>query len=296
MLKKNRTFIFLQSRLLISNFQIMKRILIPIDFSKYSEQALRVAAQIARKNDSEIILLHVLELPNQSIDVFGAGKSIPEIMLYKDLMISKLEELMDGEILKGLEVSEAISLQKVAEGILESSVHNNVDLIVMGTKGTSGLEELLVGSNTEKIVRLSNVPVLVIKNPAEIFELENIVFASDFSKETKVPFEKMVQFASIFQSKISLVTICTPYDFKTTKDAEKTMHDFISDYDVDNYSTHIYNDVTVEKGIVHFAKKIDADLIGLCTYGRTGLDHFFNGSISEELANHAKRPIITFKI
>ena len=59
---------------------------------------------------------------------------------------------------------------------------------------------------------------------------------------------------------------------------------------------NIYNDVIVEKGILNFGNSIDADVIAMSTHGRQGLSHFFNGSISEDLVNHSKRPVVTFKI
>ena len=73
----------------------MKRILVPVDFSEYSIEALKVASQIARKNHYEIILLHLLELPHQVSDAFGNSKSIPEIIFFKNKEIEKLEELME---------------------------------------------------------------------------------------------------------------------------------------------------------------------------------------------------------
>lgn len=274
----------------------MKRILVPTDFSKYSEEATKVAAQIAKKYNSEVILLHMLELPQQASDALGDGKSIPEIMLYKNRAISNLETLMDAKYLKDINVSEAIEFKKVHDGILDACEKNKVDLVVMGSHGTSGFDELLVGSNAEKVVRLSKIPVLVVKKEAKDFKARNFVFASDFSKETRKPFQKMMEFAKIFDSNLFLVMICTPNSFKTTHQAEKTMHDFIADYDLENYSTHIYNDTNIENGIINFANSVDADLIGICTHGRTGLAHFFNGSIGEELVNHAVKPVITFKI
>ena len=63
-----------------------------------------------------------------------------------------------------------------------------------------------------------------------------------------------------------------------------------------NYEINVFNDESVEKGILNFSHSIDADLIGISTHGRQGIAHFFNGSISEDLVNHAKRPVITFKI
>jgi nucleotide-binding universal stress UspA family protein len=275
----------------------MKRILVPTDFSKYAEEAIQVAAQIAKKNNSEIILLHMLELPHQSSDfISGSGKSIPEIIHYKNKAISKLEHLMDSDYLKGINVSEAFEFKKVTEGIIDASIKNKVDLIVMGSHGTSGFEELMVGSNAEKVVRLSEIPVLVIKNGTTRFQPNNFVFASDFSEETKKPFRKMLEFAKIFDSNLFLVMICTPNSFKTTAKAEKIMRYFVADFDIENYSCHIYNDTNVENGIVNFAESVNADLIGICTHGRTGLAHFFNGSIGEDIVNHVLKPVITFKI
>ena len=91
----------------------MKRILVPVDFSEYSLEALKVAAQIARKNNFEIILLHLLELPHQASDDFGNGNSIPEIIFFKNKAIGKLEELMDSKFLKGIDVFESIEFKKV---------------------------------------------------------------------------------------------------------------------------------------------------------------------------------------
>lgn len=274
----------------------MKRILVPTDFSKHAEYALRVAAQIARENNSEIILLHMLELPHQGTDALGSGSDIPEIMFFKNKAISNLEDLMDVDYLKGITVSEIIQFEKAFEGILGVSKKNNVDFIVMGSHGASGFQEMFIGSNTEKVVRFSEVPVLVIKNETQSFTAKNLVFASDFSQEIKKPFRQLLEFAKGFDANLKLVMVNTPNTFKPTAVAEKIMKDFMAEFDYPNHSLHIYNDVNVEKGILNFANSVNADLIGMCTHGRTGFAHFFNGSISEDLVNHTVRPVITFKI
>jgi nucleotide-binding universal stress UspA family protein len=274
----------------------MKKILIPTDFSKHAEYALKVAAQIARKNDGEIILLHMLELPNQGSDAIGSGSDIPELMFFKNAAIRRLEELMDHECLTGLKVSEVIQFELAFDGILDISKKNEVDLIVMGSHGAKGFKEMFVGSNAEKVVRNSDIPVLIIKKEEEIFNATDFVFASDFSEEIKKPFTKAIEFAKKFNSNIHLVTINTPNNFKTTKESEELMANFTNGMDVSSIQFHVYNDRDVEKGILNFAKSVNADLIGMSTHGRKGLAHFFNGSISEDLVNHAKRPVITFKI
>ncbi|MBK9223971.1 MAG: universal stress protein [Flavobacterium sp.] len=275
----------------------MKRILVPTDFSDHAEYALRVAAQIARENNSEIVLLHMLELPHQASDAVGSGHDIPEIMFFKNKVISNLEELMEVDYLEGITVSEIIQFEKAFEGILAVSKTNNIDFIVMGSHGSGGFQEMFIGSNTEKVVRFSDVPVLVIKNKTDNFKADNFVFASDFSQEIKKPFKQLLEIAGLFNSKLNLVMINTPSSFKPTHIAEKIMNDFIKEFNYPNYSLHIYNDVNVEKGILNFANSVKADLIGMCTHGRrTGFAHFFNGSVSEDLVNHAIRPVITFKI
>ncbi len=275
----------------------MKRILVPTDFSDHAEYALRVAAQIARENNSEIVLLHMLELPHQASDAVGSGHDIPEIMFFKNKVISNLEELMEVDYLEGITVSEIIQFEKAFEGILAVSKTNNIDFIVMGSHGSGGFQEMFIGSNTEKVVRFSDVPVLVIKNKTDNFKADNFVFASDFSQEIKKPFKQLLEIAGLFNSKLNLVMINTPSSFKPTHIAEKIMNDFIKEFNYPNYSLHIYNDVNVEKGILNFANSVQADLIGMCTHGRrTGFAHFFNGSVSEDLVNHAIRPVITFKI
>lgn len=274
----------------------MKKILVPTDFSDHAEYALKVAAQIARKNNGEIVLLHMLELPQEGSDAIGSGHDIPEIIFFKKKAEEKLDEIANSSILSGINVSQITKLERAFDGILDFSGKDKIDLIVMGSHGASGFKEMFIGSNTEKVVRHSEVPVLVIKKDSDSFEVNNFVFASDFTDEAKQPFRKMVAFANEFNAKIHLLMVNTPNNFKSTAVAEKMISDFIAAFDISNYATHIYNDVNVEKGILHFAKSVNADLIGISTHGRKGLSHFFNGSISEDLVNHAKRPVVTFKI
>ncbi len=274
----------------------MKKILIPTDFSEHAEHALKVAAQIARKHDGEIILLHMLELPNQTGDAVSSGHALPEIMFFKNAALAKLDSMMDSEFLEGLNVSRIVQFELAFEGILKLIKINDIDLIVMGSHGASGFKDMFIGSNAEKVVRHSEVPVLIIKKEIAEFKVNKFVFASDFSDEIKAPFAKVVAFANEFDAELNLVMINTPNSFKSTLVAQEIMDNFTAEFNIKRFSTHIFNDANVEKGILNFANSINADLIGMCTHGRKGLAHFFNGSISEDLVNHAIRPVVTFKI
>ncbi len=276
----------------------MKRILVPIDFSKEAENAAKVAAQIARKTGSEIYLVHMLELPVTTVDPaeMNTISSEPQIIYFMKLAHEKFEKFIGLPFFKGLKVVESVQFQHAFSGIIAESEKNNIDLIVMGSQGASGLQEMFIGSNTEKVVRRSKIPVLVIKKEVDEFEIKDMIFASDFNKESKTTFQRVADFAKLFEAKLHLLYINTIHNFNTTKNIEKRIADFMGDFDFSNYTTMIYNDISIEKGILSYARDIDADLIALNTHGRSGLSQLFNGSIGQELANHALRPVITFKI
>ncbi|CAM3970976.1 universal stress protein [Flavobacterium weaverense] len=274
----------------------MKRILVPTDFSQYAENALRTAALIARENDSQIYLLHLIELPSHIDTGIKAQSLIPEAMLFIDKANETLQTIAQNSYLEGISVFIAVQIETAFDGILSYTKKNEIDLIVMGSNGASGLKEILIGSNAEKIVRLSDKPVLIVKDDIGTSTFKKIVFPTDFSNEAHAPFESLLKFASIFKSQIDLVVISTPNSFKTTIESEIKMEEFIQKYNFKNYTLNIFNDSTIENGITNFATKMEADLIAICTHGRTGIAHFINGSVTQDLVNHNPRPVITFKI
>lgn len=273
----------------------MKRLLVPTDFSEQAENALKIAAQIAKIYDSEIFVMHSMEMPTHLATSSDRGE-LPDSLFYMKLAEKRFGELREKEYLEGLLVHEAIGNSEIYEDIEEACKKNNISLIIMGSNGASGFKEMFVGSNTEKVVRTSEVPVLVIKKNHPVFEVQDFVFASDFSKEGQSAFKKGQAFARKIGAKIHLLLVNTPANFKTSTQAYALMNDFIEEMDIENFTLNIHNDTSVEKGILNFARHINAQLIGMGTHGRKGISHFFNGSISEDLVNHANMPIITFKI
>lgn len=278
----------------------MKKILVPTDFSVQAENALKVAAQMAKKFNGEIYLLHMLELPMQLVGtgsaVGGTNHNLPEALYFMQLAKKRFSKILSEPYLKDIKVHETVEFHQAFEGIMEISEKYDCDIIIMGSHGATGFKEMFIGSNTEKVVRNSHIPVLVIKNEHEVFNVNDFVFATDCDLENKHTLKLAIRFAEKIDAKIHLVYINTANNFKTSEDTNKCLANFIKGTDLKDYSFNVYNDVTVESGILNFAKSINAGLIGIGTHGRKGLAHFFNGSISEDLVNHAQRPVVTFKI
>jgi nucleotide-binding universal stress UspA family protein len=275
----------------------MRKILVPIDFSEKSEYASKLAAHISRKTGSDIYLLHMIELPSGLIEM-GAGSnfSIPESMMYVRKVKDKMLDFKKSFFSNTNGVHHAIKFKNPFEGITEYNKKINADLIIMGSKGISDFDEILIGSNTEKVVRTSKTPVIVVKQDAEKFKIKNLVFASSFNEDNKGIFAKFLDFANHFKSNIHLLKVNTPSKFESTHDIKNRIKNFISGFQLPKHSIHVYSDKSVEKGVMNFSEEIKADLIALSTHGRSGLSHLFNGSVTKNLSKSALRPLITFKI
>ena len=276
----------------------MKKILVPIDFSIKSEFASKMAARIAKKSNSTVYLLHMIELPTGIVDM-GAGSnfSIPESMLYLRKVKERIVEFKEQFFHKKTVVHHSIRFQNPYEGIIKYADKIEADIIVMGSKGHSDFEEILIGSNTEKVVRTSKIPVIVVKRDNDKFRMKNLVFASSFKNEDKkAVFRKFLDFANHFKSEIHLLKVNTPSKFENTHDATEKVKNFIEEFDLPKYSINIYNDASIKKGILNFSKDIDADLIALSTHGRSGISHLFSASVTKTLSKRAVKPILTIKV
>lgn len=275
----------------------MKKILVPTDFSKRSLFSLKLASKIASQMNAKIHLLHLVELPSGIIDM-GAGSnfSIPESMMYLRKVKENLENLRNEYFSDDIDVSYAIKFQNPFEGIQAHAKKIDADLIVMGSQGVSDFEEMIIGSNTEKVVRTADAPVIVVKTDASNFSLKNIVFASNFKDENKKYFQKLISFASFFDAKIHLLKVNTPAEFESSYVSKEKIKSFVEDFDVEKFTVNVYNDTSVVNGILHFSQEINADIIALNTHGRSGLSTLFNGSVTKSLSKNAMRPVVTFRL
>ncbi len=273
----------------------MKNILVTTDFSEKSIAALHIAIELAKQHKAKVYVLHALELPIRLIT--ETQVSVPEAMYFLNLTKQRFTDLKK-EIGDEVPLHDLVETLPVVEAVNEAIKKHNIDLVLMGSNGASGAKELFIGSNAEKVIRSATGPVLVIKNPDEKLNIKHIMFGCDFSKRFLKPFEKAVNFAKLFNAKIDLVYVNTPYQFLTTSEINARMKEFLSEEHISmkKFDTYVYNDIRVETGILNFVKEHDVDLICMFPNGRKGIAHFFNGSISSDLVNHSDTPVLTIKL
>jgi len=144
-----------------------QRILVPVDYSECSRAALRAALEIAQKFGSSIEVVHVWDRPTYVSDVLMVGgQGHPQKSLV-DLIRENAERDMDEflatlELPAGAKVSHRLIAGEPASTIVKELQSGNYDLVVISTHGRTGLAHLLLGSVTEKLVRLSPIPVMTV--------------------------------------------------------------------------------------------------------------------------------------
>ncbi|WP_420552672.1 universal stress protein [Tenacibaculum aiptasiae] len=277
----------------------MKKIIVPVDFSNHSEYALETASFLAKQTNAEIIVVHMLELSNAIVSK-SESYAQNETFFYLKLAEKKFHNFLQKDYLKGIKVTPIIKHFKIFSELDQLAREEDVDLIVMGSRGASGLKEMFIGSNTEKVIRYAHVPVLVIKEKPIVENIEKVVFACDFSDDDIAPLLRAKLFFEDLDTKIDLVYVQTPSTkFKSTSELKEKIQRFLDKLGEVSFSKeqiHIVSDYTVEDGLRYYVNANDVEMLVIATKGRKGMARFFEGSITEDVANHSSFPLLTFKI
>lgn len=272
----------------------MKKILVPTNFSPIADKALEVAVAIAEKNNALIELLNVNVFPSGEIgvyySVYSAVQSIDETW---EAILAESRQKMDERIAKYPNADIRPFVEESNQTLAFELLNHPTDLIVMGSYGAEGMKEVFEGSNSEEIVRLASCPVLVIKNEAYTFEAKKVVFAVDLSKHDAF-IAKAIDNLPIAEAEKHFVFVDTDMKAINYADTRAQMSELALQQNIKNFVCEVYEAKSVEEGIIDYAKNVEANLIVMYTHGRTGISHFFKGSIAEDVVNHSDIPVFTF--
>src|SRR5690606_29458801 len=196
-----------------------------------SEYALKAAAKFAKKFNSEILVLHMLEMADVMLTSSEGFVDEKTVYFFK-LAEKRFQAFLDKEYLKGVKLKPIIKHFKVFSEVNDVAKEHQADLIIMGSHGTSGVMELFVGSNTERVVRNSDIPVLVIKKNMLDIDFKSAVFACDFSIESIKPYLNIVKMMEKLNCKLHLVHVNLPNNsFKSSVEIEKAVVNFFTKAD-----------------------------------------------------------------
>lgn len=194
----------------------MKAILYATDYSQNSIAALKMAYLIAKKFEAKLIVMHVFDIPIS----LASPVSMTYLKKEKRLLIehtTKLkrfcEEQLSNILDEGMTTLPVHEDGSVHDGILEKAFELNVDLIVVGTKGTSQIKELILGSIPKALIKKSSFPILAVPEKAVVTSIKNIVYATDFEQADIFAIKRLVKIAEIFNAEIIVVHITSQKEY-----------------------------------------------------------------------------------
>tara|TARA_B100000674_G_scaffold2523_1_gene2196 strand:- start:1577 stop:2455 length:879 start_codon:yes stop_codon:yes gene_type:complete len=247
---------------------LTNKILVPVGFSEQSLAALKQACLIAKIKKSEVIILSVIE-EQSKISGLLIDNPFEEI---RSKVKDKLDEISEMHSSKfSVKVDSMVASGKIYEQIVEVSSMINANLIVMGTNGSpKGVIKKFIGSNAERVVRLSNIPVITIKENTSTENFDNIILPLDLGKETKEKVTFAIEYARYWNSTIRIVSVFLKDNTNEKNILIKNLNqvsNFISNAGVKCTSELIEGEKKQSLGdfVINYEKKFDSDLIIIMT-------------------------------
>ncbi|MBV6645630.1 MAG: universal stress protein [Cyclobacteriaceae bacterium] len=272
----------------------MQKILVPTDFSTCAENACKIAMDLAKKHEAEIHFFHFTSVP---VDWIGINDD--RQMLYTDItrkvngLQAELNACVKSAERSGVPATCYLGYNESYQHVLDYIDQNEIDLVIMGSHGATGLTEFLIGSIAQKIIRLSPVPVLVVKEDTHELSALKMIIVSDFPIPVETSFVTLLEFAVDLDLKVHLLFVNTPLNFTNTKEIKARMHEYQEiGHDIIN-SLNIQNADNLENGINDFLENDPNSIIAMATHGRTGLNRLVSGSVTESVMNHLKTPFLS---
>jgi len=276
----------------------IKRILIPYDFSDTAALALEHGVFMAKLAKAEITLLHVIESYSFASAITNAfSKTQNE---YEEKVESsandKFHEMADKiHRQSGVVVNYHTVRGKIYRSIVTASKENDIDIVIMGTHGSSGFQEYLVGSNTYKVVSSAPCPVISVQTHAKKIGFHDIVMPIDNSSTSRQKVPLVIELAKKYKSVVHIAGLMTVTDVDLQRRFEVKVHqvkDFVEEHEI-AHTVKIFKGDNPTGTLKDYSTQINADLMVIMT-DQEG-SGMFMGSAAQQLVNHSTIPIMSIR-
>lgn len=275
----------------------MKKILVLTDFSECAGMAVRASMDIALRNEAQIHFLHCKSVPYNWVH-------LPDIenKLYQDVtdqvntIKSKLKELVHKAEERGIQANQSVCFNEDNYAVVEYIKDHDMDIVMMGSNGAKGMKEAFLGSNAQKVVRYSDVPVFVVKSEFKYMNDPHFVFVSDFDLECIDAYDQVLEVTKMMNAKVDLIFINTPTYFEESWEIKHRMEKFILKSEALLENHEIIDADNFERGIKSYCHDKTNTIIAMATHGRTGIARLLTGSKTEDVINHIDNTVLSLHI
>jgi len=272
-----------------------KNILLPTDFSNNSENAIAYAADLVKRNEGELSILHVFDVPFMApSSAFTTRektmKNTEDDM--RSISRSKLNDISSSSLVSDIPNLSLVRKGEIEEEILEVIKEGDIDLIVMGTKGQTADRGLFMGSVAKGIVQHAPCPVLAVPDEATFNGVTKIVYATDLQQDETITINYLVEFAKIYDA--SLIILHIDHENEVKEWSIDLLMDMIdkTSYPKIAYKEMVLNNVT--QGINEYIEEHNPDILAMTTHTTTLYDKIFHKSITKQLLMHTHIPLLAF--
>ena len=278
----------------------MKTILVPVDFSDNSKNALDYAIKLAKRLNMKLMLLHAFHptlveaisdsykvLTNKDFDETPKEMKSQLNMWQKAIVTSESKLDCDVSFVEG----------DLADEINELIENNDIDLIVMGTKGATGLKSVFIGSNTARVIETVLCPVLAVPTDYKFRDYKKIAFATDYHDSDKISVDFLIDISKQFDSQLEIVHIANE-DIKPRFEEDLLEHFTAQIKKSIAYKKMNFNLVeggdSIKRSLSTFILKNQIDLLAISTRERILTGPLFNRGLTKNMAHHIVIPLLVF--
>lgn len=276
----------------------IETILVPTDFSETAEKALQHAIELAKKTNSKLVLVHVVEVSGITVphEVITLGIVTEQMM---EESKNKLKIICEGiRSTHGLSVRQISTSGNVYENIIRASHLQDADIIVMGTHGTSGIKEWLLGSNAYRVVHNTTIPVLTINLNSVVNNFKKIVFPFNENIFTLKKVDQVATMAKLFDSSILLFGFTENQTNLAKQALRKEGENLVIEFSKKNisctFAMTLGEDYAEE--ILHYANIEKADMISIVCNKSETEDAVFKTKPEKKLVNHSTIPVLSVPV
>ncbi len=273
----------------------MVNILVPTDLSDLSKIAVHYAIKVANKLDGTLTLLHVINVVQPTRATMRLRLKALEDELV-EIANEDMEKLVQ-EVSKSLKTTNPIKIKIVKGSSFNDTVKREAKklrtgLVVMGTRGASGLKKYILGSNTASVIEISHVPVLAVPEFGDFKNFRNVVYASDL-KHIEKELKTLIPYLEKFGSTVHLIHIAS--SLKNVSALEKKIDSVVQKCGFENVIVRVMVNKNIDEAIDHYVATTKADLLAMFTHDPTFYEKLFNRSITRKMAFHGKVPLLAFR-